>query len=258
MSAPSTRAKKSKVTAEQAPLPASDRPRAPVRQETLSPVDLGQILLAQLWVAWAGESGDPREAESARRSGWWRSNLLDPATGVDKFKRLFPRTLHWALLEAVRAAARHREAALLSGFPERDRIISLFHLGAEFDRQVDEHLARLKRSHPSTSSGPNPIGPVVAFPSLRPIFDLLDEEEPGEWDPAPFVGVLAGFTARPIPGHSHGITWVATPRGREVQGTCPRSTPDRVRALCAVLANPLPTPGHPWPFPHFLLPEARA
>ena len=78
---------------------ARNLPPAPQTAE----VDL--LLTAQIAVAWAGEGQVGEEP----RLGWWRSDLTSEFGGRDLFERLLPRTHRWAVLQAVREAARVAE-----------------------------------------------------------------------------------------------------------------------------------------------------
>jgi hypothetical protein len=66
--------------------------------------ELDFALTAQLVVAWAGESGEEQ------RLGWWRTDLASEFGGEDLFRRLLPNSWPWATLQAVREAARRRDA----------------------------------------------------------------------------------------------------------------------------------------------------
>ena len=68
--------------------------------------ELDALLTAQIAVAWAGEGGDEP------RLGWWRTDLVDEYGGEDLFARLLPHTARWAVLQAVREAARRTDARL--------------------------------------------------------------------------------------------------------------------------------------------------
>ena len=62
---------------------------------------LDKILASQIVVAWAGESG-----EEEPRLGWWKTDLKSEFGGEDLFRRLLPNTSEWAVLQAIREAAR--------------------------------------------------------------------------------------------------------------------------------------------------------
>jgi hypothetical protein len=72
---------------------------------TLIPMsEIDRALTAQFVVAWAGEGGEEK------RLGWWRSDLVSEFGGKDLFRRLLPKTWAWAVLQAVREAARRKDA----------------------------------------------------------------------------------------------------------------------------------------------------
>ena len=78
-------------------------------RKTKGPIPLSDIdglLTVQIAVAWAGEGGEEP------RLGWWKSDLASEFGGHDLFKRLLPHTWEWAVLQAVREAARRRDAEL--------------------------------------------------------------------------------------------------------------------------------------------------
>ncbi|MEB3167475.1 MAG: BREX-6 system BrxE protein, partial [Synechococcaceae cyanobacterium] len=68
--------------------------------------DLDIALTAQIVVAWAGESGEQP------RLGWWQTDLVSEFGGEDLLKELLPRTWPWAMLQAVREAARRKDEEL--------------------------------------------------------------------------------------------------------------------------------------------------
>ncbi len=177
------------------------------------------ILTAQFVVAWAGETGEEP------RLGWWRSDLVSEYGGVDLFRRLLPDTWQWAILQAVREAARRHDAKLRRREHDPDRIYSLYNLGFELDELLDERLADLKREA-------NP--PQEALPGLREV--MLEH-----WQPGAFTDWVAG----------HGdADHAASPVGRRLKGEPPSSPERAVRALVAAL-RPL---GDDYPLPHFRRP----
>ena len=100
---------------------------------------LDAILTLQLAVAWAGEADtDPP------RLGWWRTAMNDPDAGEDLMKRLAPQTWRWAVLQAVREAARRADAAKRDNSANPDEIISLCRFGPE----IDDPPRGLKLIHP--------------------------------------------------------------------------------------------------------------
>lgn len=113
--------------------------------------ELDLALTLQCTVAWAGESGEEP------RLKWWRSDLMSEFGGKDLFRRLLPHTWEWAVLQAVREAARRKDAELRAKDPEPDQILSLFRLGFEQDTRIDARLQELKRSQ---------VSPQLALPGL--------------------------------------------------------------------------------------------
>ena len=107
----------------------------------LTDAALDVILALQFTVAWAGEGRC-----SPRRLGWWDTDLIDDAGGGDLLIRLLPQTHAWASLEAVREAARQADARARGKMADPDNVRSLFFLGFEFDEQLNDRLASLKRA----------------------------------------------------------------------------------------------------------------
>jgi hypothetical protein len=187
------------------------RERAPL---PLSEIDFA--LTAQIVVAWAGEGGEEP------RLGWWRSDLVSEFGGEDLFRRLLPHTWEWALLQAVREAARRKDAELRSKDHDPDQILSLFSLGFELDERLEERLGDLKRSGAS---------PRDALPRLHHGIQPT-------WDRDAFFDWVAG----------HGTAdTTATPAGRLLKGPAPTSLETTVRQLVAALAPPSAA----YPVPHF-------
>jgi len=200
-------------------MPPSDtdtRSHRPTRQP-IAPSVLDAVLSAQFMVAWAGERGE----DEAPRLGWWQTDLAWE-DGNDILADLFPRTHLWAMLQAIREAARRRDAALRSRAAGADRLLTLFHLGFDTDERLAERLQSLK--HTGTS-------PFEALPELARIRD--------GWD-------RAGF-----------LEWVETqgerrystgPTGRQLQGVShlPAAPEVLVRHLLAAL-SPL---AKDYPLPH--------
>src|SRR3954463_4150117 len=108
--------------------------RTPSDRVPIPTSDLDRILTAQLVVAWAGEGGEDK------RLGWWRSDLVSEFGGKDLFRRLLPHTWPWAVLQAVREAARRKDAEFRRQDHNPDRILSLFSLGFELDERLEERL----------------------------------------------------------------------------------------------------------------------
>jgi len=175
---------------------------------------LDDLLAAQILVAWAGET-----AEEPRRLGWWRADLVSTYGGQDLFQRLLPQTWAWAVLQAVREAARRADAAARSRHHDPDSIRSLFHLGFEIDEHVEERLAALKRS----GQVPRDVLPALA---------LIDEG----WSAERFTAWV---------GEHGAVRSTAEPVGRRIRGPEPE-LPELVRLLVAAL---LPL-GETYPLPH--------
>src|SRR3954463_1426724 len=129
--------------------------------------ELDRVLVAQLAVAWAGESGEEP------RLGWWRSDLTSEFGGEDLFQRLLPRTWRWATLQGAREAARRRDAEARAKDHDPDRVVSLFRLGFEVNERLDERFQELK------ASGKEPL---VALPALGELVgDGWHSEKFADW-----------------------------------------------------------------------------
>lgn len=181
------------------------------------PIPVSQIdflLTSQLVVAWAGEGGEEP------RLGWWRTDLASEFGGQDLFRRLLPHSWRWAVLQAVREAARRRDAELRSQDNDPDRIVSLYRFGFAVDERVDQRLLDLKRSGKD---------PLESLPGLR---DVCSER----WVLQQFADWVQGY------GRAN---CVAAPIGRRLKGSPPDSLDLIVRNLVAALwpladAYPLP------------------
>lgn len=178
--------------------------------------DLDQVLAIQLVVAWAGESGDPP------RLGWWRSDMASEYGGEDLFKRLLPNTWQWAVLQAAREAARRVDAESRRQAHDPDALVSLFSLGTDIDRRLDERLGDLVRSGQQ---------PADALPDLA------------VWLGKPFdraaLTAWLGQQGRPE------VT--AAPVGRRLKG----SPSEEVGAVVHCLAAALDPLGDAYPLPHY-------
>lgn len=181
--------------------------------------ELDRILTAQFAVAWAGEKGEEP------RLGWWRSDLVSEFGGLDLFRRLTPHTSEWATWQAVREAARRKDAEMRGPHHDPDQIVSLFNLGFATDERVEERLHEWKRSGKT---------PEEALPGLA---GLVDEG----WDRERFVDW--------VQGHGKAEASVA-PAGRLLDGAPPASYDRLVGHLVAAL-DPL---GESYPLPHYLQP----
>jgi len=182
------------------------------------PSEVDQLLSAQLIVAWAGERGN----EDERRLGWWRTDLLSEFGGRDLLSRLVPRTADWAVLQAVREAARRTDEAAREQGHDSDLLISLYSLGFEVDERSDERLQELKRSGKP---------PLEALPSLQPLF-----AQP--WTEQAFIDWAEG----------HGkADFTVTASGRRLKGDIPSSLDMITRRLVSALV-PI---AKAYPLPHF-------
>jgi hypothetical protein len=183
---------------------------------TVPPSDLDGLLTAQLVVAWAGEKGEER------RLGWWDSDLTGELGGEDLFQQLLPETWAWATLQAARAAAIRRDAAVRAADHDPDGILTLFAQGFAIDELVEERLRDLKQSGQS---------PLDALPGLREIIDK-------PWNRERFAEWLDGFDAPETE---------ATPIGRRIKGPLPEGLDRRVQKLLGAL-KPL---AERYPLPHY-------
>ncbi|QED28446.1 BREX-6 system BrxE protein [Microvenator marinus] len=130
------------------------------------------ILGLQFIIAWAGEGGEEK------RLNWWRTDLVSEFGGIDLFQRLLPNTWEWAVLQAVREAARRTDQKIAARAQVPDRTISLFNLGFEIDELLEERLQVHKRSE---------IRPGQAL-------NLEVMGEPGSsWKEDRFLDWLSGF-----------------------------------------------------------------
>jgi hypothetical protein len=185
-------------------------------REPLPQSAVDAILVAQIAVAWAGESGEEP------RLGWWRSDLVSEFGGEDLFKRLLPHTWQWAVLQAVREAARIHDAGVRSRDHNPDRILSLYSLGFELDERIEERLQDHKRSG---------VEPVVALPGLASVLRP-------DWNQSAFEEWVEAHTA---------AEYTVVPVGRRLKGN-PPSTPE---TLAAKLVSALLPFGSEYPLPHF-------
>jgi hypothetical protein len=132
------------------------------RAQVVPPSDLDGLLTAQIAVAWAGEKGEDG------RLGWWDSDLTGELGGQDLFQRLLPETWAWATLQAARAAAIRRDAAIRAKDHDPDAILTLFGQGFAIDELAEERLRELK------GSGSLPID---ALPGLREVIRVAWQRE---------------------------------------------------------------------------------
>lgn len=186
----------------------------------VSTAELDFVLTAQIVVAWAGEAGEEK------RLGWWRTDLASEFGGEDLFKRLLPNSWSWATLQAVREAARRKDAELRRMSPDHDQMVSLFALGFDVDERLDERL----RDH--KSSGEEPIR---ALPGLSAVISA-------EWDRDVFVRWAEG----------RGVSKFETePNARRVAG----DTPMGLKELVAKLVGGLVPLAAAYPFPYVRRPR---
>lgn len=182
--------------------------------------DLDQALTAQIVVAWAGEGGEEP------RLGWWQTDLVSEYGGEDLLRRLPPRTLPWAVLQAVRQAARRKAEELRGKASDPDQLVTLYRLGFELDEQIEERLQAHKRSGRS---------PVEALPAVAEVLGTTLHQS---WDKDQFLGWV----------EAHGpVQAEAMPTGRLLKGAMPAGLDRRVAQLVAALA-PL---ADGYPLPHF-------
>lgn len=187
---------------------------ADVRQVPVAEIDFA--LAAQIAVAWAGEGGEEP------RLGWWRSDMMSEFGGEDLFKRLLPHTWDWAVVQAVREAARRTDAALRAKVHDPDTVLSLYRLGFALDERIDERLTELERTG---------VAPGLALPHYGGLVEV-------SWD-------LDSFREW-VRGHGN-ATYEAAPTGRQLRGAPPDSLEEVIRRLVAALD---PLPDH-YPMPHF-------
>lgn len=184
--------------------------------------DLDLALTAQIALAWAGEGGEEP------RLGWWQTDLVSEFGGEDLLRRLLPRTYPWAMLQAVREAARRKDLDLRARASDPDQLVTLYRFGFELDEQIDERLQAHKRSG---------LTPLEALPGLVEVLGATLHEP---WDRAQFL--------QWVEAHGPGQT-EAVPTGRLLRGPVPSGLDRRVAQLVAALA-PL---GDSYPLPHFRL-----
>ena len=186
----------------------------------ITPSEIDQLLSAQLIVAWAGEKGDSDEP-SSQRLGWWRTDLVGEGAEYD-LKELLPNTWRWAMLQAVRHAAKIHDASVRAKDHDPDRLLTLYFLGFEIDEKVDERLVQLKQNRSQLEE----VLPDVAT--------LID----GGWSQELFVAWI----------EKHGKeTFTSVPAGRRLKGKPPERLSEILGRIVAGLA-PL---ADKYPMPHF-------
>lgn len=187
-------------------------------KSSLSVEQIDDLLAAQLIVGWAGESG----GEDERRLGWWRSDLISEFGGQDLFERLLPHTWQWAMLHAVREAARRHDQQIRDQDHNPDRLLTLFSLGFDVEERTDERLQDFKRSGQP---------PEECLPELKSVLEA-------GWSVEAFEKWVAkrgkaDFTKQPA--------------GRRLVGKMPASLTEATSRLVAALAPIDKT----YPMPHF-------
>ena len=181
-----------------------------------SDADIDLLLTAQIAVAWAGERGE--EA----RLGWWDTDMMSEFGGEDLFKRLLPHSWDWAVVQAIREAARRHDAHLRAKVHDPDTVVSLYRLGLTIDERADERLMQLKRRR---------VGPDYALPDIgKLVAESWRREAFQAW----------------VQKHGDG-KFQAAPAGRQLPGSPPDSLKQTVNQLVAAL-HPL---GERYPLPHF-------
>ncbi|MFN9630986.1 MAG: BREX-6 system BrxE protein [Cyanobacteriota bacterium] len=182
--------------------------------------DLDLALTAQIVVACAGEGGeDPR-------LGWWQTDLASEFGGEDLLRRLLPRTWPWAVLQAVREAARRKDEQLRGKASDPDQLVTLYRFGFELDEQIEERLQFHKRSG---------LPPGEALPGL---VEVLGSTLHQSWNKDQFQEWV----------EAHGpVQAEAVPTGRLLKGAMPAGLDRRVAQLVAALA---PLAGS-YSLPHF-------
>jgi hypothetical protein len=182
--------------------------------------ELDLALTAQIAVAWAGEGGEEP------RLSWWQTDLVSEFGGEDLLRRLLPKTYPWAMLQAVREAARRKDEELRAKASDPDQLVTLYRFGFELDEQIEERLQAHKRSGCS---------PLEALPGLVEVLGASLHEP---WSRPQFEQWV----------EAHGpVQTDAVPTGRLLKGAPPAGLDRAVQQLVAGLA-PL---GDDYPLPHF-------
>ena len=166
---------------------------------------LDTILVLQMAVGWAGESGEEK------RLGWWKTDLVSEFGGQDLFSRLLPSTGAWAVYQGVREAAARRDAELRSQAHDADELLTLYSFGFAIDERLEDRFQFLKRSGAT---------PLEALPELTSVVA-------GDWNRDVFEDWAKG----------HGKATVETvPVGRRLRGDVPESVELTAKNLLAALA----------------------
>lgn len=174
-------------------------------QPTIALSVLDTILVLQMAVGWAGESGEEK------RLGWWKTDLASEYGGQDLFSRLLPATATWAVYQGVREAAARRDAELRSQAHDADELLTLFSFGFALDERLEDRFQFLKRSGAT---------PLEALPELTSVVA-------GDWDRDAFEDWAKG----------HGKASVEkVPVGRRLRGDVPESVELAAKNLISALA----------------------
>lgn len=195
-------------------------------------LELDALLTAQIVVAWAGEG---HVSKDEHRLGWWRSELVSEFGGLDLLQGLLPTTAPWAVLQAVREAARRVDAAQRAQVHNPDGVCSLYRLGFEIDERAEERLRELKRSGQP---------PRTALPGLGIIYKPEDADR--RTDESPYKAWSRGDFAAWVDAHGK-VNHVVEPIGRRLTGERPATLDVTVTRLVAGLAG-LP---EKYPLPHY-------
>ncbi len=186
------------------------------KQTPIAPSVLDAILVAQIAVGWAGESGEEK------RLGWWRTDLASEFGGEDLFKRLLPSTWSWAVLQGVREAAARLDAELRAQSHDADELITLFSFGFSLDERLEDRFQHHKLSG---------VAPAVTLPGLASVVsEPWNRESFEEW----------------TKGHGK-VTVEKLPVGRRLRGDAPESVDLLAKNLVAGFA-PL---SNEYPMPHY-------
>lgn len=177
--------------------------------------ELDTVLMLQFFIAWAGE-----ELTDPPRLSWWSTQLLDEWGGEDLFKRLFPRTFEWALLEAVRKVAIQADRQKRKNLAQPDNVHTLFFWGFGIDEKLEERLSFYKQSNSQPYD-------VLNFP-----LDLKEEFEKTAFEEA-------------IKSLNSEISTKIVPEGREIKDVMPELIADAAKNLVSgliPLADKYPMP----------------
>lgn len=186
------------------------------KPQPIAPSVLDAIIVAQIAVGWAGESGEEK------RLGWWRTDLASEFGGEDLFGRLLPTSAAWAVYQGVREAAARLDAELRSQSHDADELITLFSFGFSIDERLEDRFQFLKRTG---------TAPTEALPGLTTVVTR-------SWDRDAFEDWAKG----------HGkVSVEKVPVGRRLRGDVPESVELTAKNLIAGLV-PL---SEEYPMPHY-------